>query len=345
MAKETFKIFLIFSSIIPFFLGTKFVNIGNKYVSGILLVLQTMFFITSLYYSAFVSLARAINSPIDGKQILETAGSLVFSVGIILMSMLLMMRRKRIIILSHKAFSTLPLTDQSKMNRSDILLSTSVMIYNCIVTTGMILWRLSDETKTSKYLLTVHEITSTSRLSLIIFETILENLSQNFIVSGVAVYVIFCHLVYTFVRHSFLSITKYLNEIQEHDDLLNIYDCLSSSLDSLKEFDSIFSLLPMIWFSNLFVYASINFVLLWTQKNPTRLVFPITFIAENICVYSAIIYLSIQRQHLEKQSDSIMRQVLQIRNESFIKTRITSTLKSICSFKMTTLRAFYSTLR
>ena len=336
---------LFYISILTFFMGVKLVSKLKSYKKiwyWTSLILQSFLFLASVYFSIWITIEKWTLYVQDnkwvgsGKITVHLIADTLGSFSLVSTELMILFRRNQIIRLTKNIFHHLTLTDTKRSIAFSRCICLMAFGYCVLIGLLTIPWRLHTlgvPGLRSTYFIYSHPVT-------VSFETILENLSQSFIITSLAVYLAFFKLVYIFVCRQLFSIDKYLKKSQTAD-LIQVCDCLCNTITVMKKFDKIFSLVPLIWFSYLFAYASDQAMLIRWMKSPTILIFTVSFLIEFLSVCLAVLFMSSQRNSLHQETIKVERHLLNVKGDSFIKSRVMANLESISSFKMTAWNMFY----
>ena len=175
---------------------------------------------------------------------------------------------------------------------------------------------------------------------------VIQEFSTTFIVTGCCIYISFLYLLHAVIGHQFELINLYLKKVDE-PDLLLINNVLHVVLKSLKDFESNFSFLPLSWFSNTFLFTSVNILVMSAKYEVTsRIVFTIIFVLENVATFAVIILLSRLKKDWQKHCDMLYHNLAaadhsSVSHGSFVRLSIATNLDSISSFRMTAMSFFY----
>ena len=337
--------FLFYVSILTFFMGVNLVpklKSWKKRWYWTSLILQSFLFLASVYFSIWITIGKWTLYIQEGQWI----GSGKFTVhlitdtlgssGLVLTELIILFRRNQIIRLTKNIFHHLTLTDTKRSIAFSRCLC--LMAFGYCVLTGFlkIPWRLHSlgvVGSRSSYIIYTHPVA-------IAFETILENLSQCFVITSLAVYLVFFKLVNIFVCRKLFNIGKCLEKSQTAD-LIQVCDSLCNTITVMNKFDKIFSLMPLIWFSYLFAYASDHVMMIRSMTNPKVLIFALSFFIEFLSICLAVLFMSSQRNSLLQETTKIERHLLNVKGDLFIKSRVMANLESISSFKVTAWNMFY----
>ena len=335
---------LFYVSTLTFFMGVNLVSTFKclkKTWYWTSLILQTFFFCASVYFSLWITAVRWTlhfqeGGRMGGQFTLHLIADILFSLGYHLTQLTILFRRNQIVTLTKNVFDHLTLTDKKRLLALSRCLCLVSLGYCMLIGLLMIPWRLysvSVQYLRANYFFYPNPVA-------IAFETIIENLSQCYVTTSLAVYLVFLNMVHMFVCRQLLNIETYLmNSLTP--DLTQICDSLCSTITVMNEFENIFSVLPLIWFTYLFAYASDQVVFVRAMSSPKVLVFTVAFLIEFVCVFLAVVFMSSQRNSLYQETNKIERQLLNVKGNSFIKSRLLANLESISSFKVTAWQTFY----
>ena len=335
---------LFYVSTLTFFMGVNLVSTLKclkKTWYWTSLILQTFFFSASIYFSLWITAVRWTlhfqeGGRMSGQFTLHLIADILFSVGYHLTQLTILFRRNQIVTLTKNVFDRLTLTDKKRLLALSRCLCLVSLGYCMLIGLLMIPWRLysvSIQYLRANYFLYPHP-------GAIAFETIIENLNQSFVTTSLAVYLVFFNVVHLFVCRQLFNIETYLKK-SLIADLTQVCDSLCSTITVMNEFENTFSVLPFFWFTYLFAYASDQVLYIRNIRSPKVLVFTLAFVIEFVCVIVAVVFMSSQSNSLHQETKKIERQLLNVKGNSFIKSRAVAHLESISSFKVTAWKMFY----
>jgi len=181
-----------------------------------------------------------------------------------------------------------------------------------------------------------------SNLYVIVIKSLVKNLSENFIINGITVY-------FTLILLLNQAIVEQLNKIQNDLDSLKIdMKFIHYTLESLilfcKEFDRIFSLLPLIWFGINFLLSSGVVFYLIHGKNTYDMTATFAYASlDNLTVVSMVIVISWERNRVVEACHEIRKKlslVYMTENTSIMSLSVFHSLDTLSKIKMSAMGFF-----
>ena len=307
---------------------------GTKLITGnpMLTFLQVFLLFSCISCYIYSGICKFINKNIQdlkGEEIMRIIANVNLSLFGIFLVLWFFWKEKMIVNFTRRTFTLLPKDSQTSIAKTSLVMMVLDVGY-MLFTLALIQWD-TDLVRIS-FSFTGYTL------------RIITGISLTYIVSSCCIYTSFLYMVHTFVCYRCKLIKKYLKKGKK-PDLILINNSLHLILESLKEFESNFSFLPVSWFSNTFFFTSVNILVISASDTlASKTVFTIFFAIENFATFAVVILLFRLRKKWEKQCDMLCQNLVtedQPSHESFVRLSIIKILDSIGSFRMTAMSIFY----
>jgi hypothetical protein len=318
-----FKRFLAYNNAPLFFMGSG-LQTGSVYLKiseGLLLVIGVYFSVLDCI-DLFVHKYRLTKIGIAFKLI----ANLIVLVGYLQTVILFSFKRKEIVLLSWKLFRVLDRKYQTKVIRRSLLLALLAFGYNILVIV----------------LKNINVVIKGQNFGITFYNTILESFSAVYVVTGCFLYLSFCKLLDLNIMHNLFSVKKYLLK-SNTSNMVYVDKVLDITLRNMEKFDDMFNLLPFVWLSQNFAFAS-SAVLTFLTDSETGYLYIAFFLLENATMVSVVCFLSKKKKDVKKEI-YLIRRMLSVKTVNtamgFVINSINRNLESIASFKMTAWPHFF----
>ena len=300
------------------------------------LFIRTFVILAASYYQGIRTLLLAYNGYwcTNPYWFLESVPFLILALEMVITYTLLSMKRRQILQFVNMILIRLP-ASAIRLEMTALIVTTTVTMLYCIV---IVIFIIQERISTQECPLWTsnQEMSKQTLIWLCILDSLGRNLSGNFILYSMAIYLVVYRLVVTFTHEALKIAENYLNQPVQHG-VIKTFDILSEALSVLREFDSIFSMLPLVWLTHCFMLASRHFISFWLATEFTTHVYSWTYVIENICTYLLIFYMSNQKEKFEGSCSKIYQQIVvsDPHRNSIARTAIMEILHSLSSHEMT----------
>ena len=329
--------FLRISSILFLIAGSDITTSRKLQLKSITsLFIRTFVILAASYYQGIRTLLLAYNGYwcTNPYWFLESVPFLILALEMVITYTLLSMKRRQILQFVNMILIRLP-ASVIRLEVTALIVTTTVTMLYCIV---IVIFIIQERISTQKCPLWTsnQEMSKETLIWLCILDSLGRNLSGNFILYSMAIYLVVYRLVVTFTHEALKIAENYLNQPVQHG-VIKTFDILSEALSVLREFDSIFSMLPLVWLTHCFMLASRHFISFWLATEFTTHVYSWTYVIENICTYLLIFYMSNQKEKFEGSCSKIYQQIVvsDPHRNSIARTAVMEILHSLSSHEMT----------
>ena len=266
------------------------------------------------------------------KAVLEFISGLGGSVGAISTSLWFICHKGQMLIYTKQLFAELPECDQTRVVKTSLIMTSVDFIFFCIYTlVKVVIYYIDNKRVTLKEVILIP----------------LDNMSSTYIVTGCCVYTVFLLVVHCYTSHQLILVHEYLQQQVQLDQqkLKVVNKALCHVLQSLSQFDSLFSLHPLNWFGNALMFASFNVLLFFSTNQLTRVMNIMMFVIENTASVFVVVMLSCCRNKWKRHCHFILQHLVDSENGSpnvgpFVSRSVIQLLESIGSFRMTAFSLF-----
>ena len=331
-SSNRFDQFLNYCNLCLLMKGVNLKTTSSHFLHASQLFLQLSCLFSVVFFSVYTVYYWILKIDIDRlnpKVVLQLISEFVGSVGAISTSLCFIYYKSQIVVYTKQLFAQLPECDQTRVVKASLILASVDLISYYIYTLVKVISHCIDNKG-----VTFKEV---------IF-ILLDNMSSTYIVTGCCVYTAFLSVLHCYTCHQLTLVNNYLKRQDQHK-IKVVNKVLSRVLQSLSEFDNLFSLHPLNWFSNALMFASFNVLILSSTSQVYRIVYLIMFVIENTAAVFVVVMLSNCRSKWKRQCHFILQHLVDKDNGShnigpFVSRSIIQLLNSIGSFKMTAFSLF-----
>ena len=330
-----FEQFLSYCNLCLLMKGVNLKTTSSHFVRASLLFLQLSCLFSVVFfsiYAVYIWILKIHIHHLSPKVILQFISAFVGSVGATSTSFWYICYKSQIVVYTKQLFKQLPVCDQTRVIKTSLIMASADFL--CFYIYAVV--------KVVSHCFGIKEPTFKD-----ITLKLLDNMSSTYIVTGCCVYTTFLSVLHCYTCHQLTLVNNYLKQQDQRDDqeLKVVNKVLCNLLQSLSQFDSLFSFHPLNWFANALLFASFNVLLVLSSNQLTRVVNIMMFVIENTASVFVVVMLSCCRNKWKRHCHFILQHLVDSENGSpnvgpFVSRSVIQLLESIGSFRMTAFSLF-----
>lgn len=326
MGEKSLNRFLSYSSILVSIRGVWLLRTTGK----LLIPLQVLLFINIFYWPVDLILDTIFFKKWSKQEMITNMALLVFAVETIVLTIHYWNQRRRIRLFTRRLLLSLDVITAGNVTQNALWGSMfgilSWLFRFTLVSIrrkNRLIWRWNSLNDTCVTIMT----------------TLLEIPSFDLVVPTLIVYIIFFQLLLCY-SNTILRRVQVHMKTSVNPDFVRMHDMLEGVLESMREFDNIFSLLLLLSLTDVFVSTSVMVINVSREVNTANITALIKFVINIVWMLGVVLFIHRKQESLVKESQQVRKVILTQKPPCILSASFVSQLDSFSSMKMTAWSLF-----